>query len=85
MRECTKVQAQIAGEVLLGSAEEGLFADVQNMGGIVSGSRQVMSDHDDGDVLLAVQLGDEVVHFSGHVRVKTRDWFVQEQQSPRGA
>ena len=71
--------AQIACEVLLGSAEERLFADVQNVGGIVSGSRQIMSDHDDGDVLLAVQLGNEVVHFGGHVRVETRDRLVQEQ------
>ena len=58
---------------------------MQNMAGILNGGGNIVRDHHNADALPPIQLGNKLIHFCRHLRVKAGNRFIQQQHFPGGA
>ena len=55
------------------------------MGGTAQGSLQIVRDHHDGDSVLPIEVGNQLIHLRRDLRIEARDGFIEEEQLSCGA
>ena len=80
-----RLECPVGLEIILPAAKEDLLPDVENVAGLLHGNGNIVGDHDDGNAVLVVQIGDQLIHLRRHQRIQTGNRLVQQKDFLRRA